>query len=126
MPKALPDFHAPDLARVVERMVPEAVDALPFGAIRLDRDGHVVFYSRAERELSGIGTRPTLGRNFFLDIAPCMDNPAFRGRIESARAAGTLDIAFSHVGDFSDRSRELDVRVQSAADQGIWIFLQRV
>jgi hypothetical protein len=38
---------------------------------------------------------------------------------------GTLDISFSHTGDFDDRHRELEVRVQSASDQGVWIFLRR-
>ena len=40
-----------------------------------------------------------------------MGKPNFRGRIERALAAGSLDLEFTHVGDFSDRDRELTVRV---------------
>ena len=117
-----PDFSEPELARAVEALVEGEVDALPFGAIRVDEAGIVRFFSRAERRLSGYGERPAPGLDFFTKIAPCMDNEHFRGRIERARAAGKLDIAFSFVGDFADLARELSVRVQSASDGGYWIL----
>ena len=50
-----PAFDAPDLVRQVERLPHAAIDALPFGAIRLDTGGHVQFYSQREAELSGYG-----------------------------------------------------------------------
>ncbi|PPQ28700.1 PAS domain-containing protein [Rhodopila globiformis] len=120
-----PDFHDPALASIVETLPPAVVDALPYGAIRLDREGRVTFYSETERRLSGYD-QPTVARSFFTEIAPCMDNAQFRGRIDKALAAGTLDITFSFVGDFNDPDRELDVRVQSAAGGGCWIFLRRL
>jgi photoactive yellow protein len=113
------------LAEAVERLPKEAVDALPFGAIRLDDAGQVTFYSATEAKLSGYGSRPALGKAFFVDVAPCMDTPAFKGRIERAKAAGKYDLEFGWVGDFSDRSRELRVRIQPASDGGCWIFIQR-
>ena len=113
------------LAEVVERLPKEAIDALPFGAIRLDESGQVTFYSAAEAKLSGYGSRPALGKAFFVEMAPCMDTPAFRGRIERAKAVGKYDLEFGWVGDFSDRSRELRVRIRPASDGGCWIFIQR-
>lgn len=124
-PAALPDFETPRLARAIERLPESEVDRLPFGAIRLGPDGRVLFDSAAERRLSGSGTNPRIGLDFFGSIAPCMDNPDVRGRIERANAAGTLDLDFTHVGDFEDRDRELRVRVQSASDGGYWLFLRR-
>jgi len=118
-------FDTPDLAREIEKLDEQSIDALPFGAIRLDRSGAVTFFSKAERELSGYGARPTIGKIFFTDIAPCMANEGFRGRLEAARARGTLDLQFSWIGDFADRQRELRVRVQSASDGGVWIFIRR-
>ena len=121
-----PTFDTPKLAQAVELLPCEVIDRLPFGAIKLDRSGAVKYISQRERELSGRGDRPSIGLGFFTDIAPCMDNPRFKGRIEAAVAAGTLDAEFTHVGDFADRDRELSVRAQSAADGGIWLFLRRV
>ncbi len=53
------------------------------------------------------------------------NNATFRGRIDRALAAGTLDIAFDHVGDFDDDTRLLHVRVQPAQGGGCWIFMAR-
>jgi len=121
----LPDYEDPQLAGKVEQLSPEQVDGLPFGAIRLDDEGIVRYYSNAERRLSGSGDLERLNRRFFTDIAPCMDNEGYRGRIERARATGALDLEFGHVGDFEDRTRELTVRIQSAAAGGYWIFMRR-
>ena len=121
----LPAFDHPRLAHEIEGLATQAIDALPFGVIRLDPQGKVVYYSEAERRLSGSGQRERLGLDLFAQIAPCMDNPDYRGRIERARAAGTLDLEFFHIGDFEDRERELSVRVQSALDGGCWIFMRR-
>ena len=81
------DFDEPRLAEAVEKLSSEQVNALPFGAIRLDADGRVVSYSDAERRLSGYA-KEVFGRSFFVDIAPCMNNSKFRGRIEKARGGG--------------------------------------
>ena len=79
MTENVPSFDTPKLAEAVEQLPPGVVDQLPFGAIKLDRSGAVMFISQGERELSGRGDRPSIGLAFFTDIAPCMDNPASRG-----------------------------------------------
>lgn len=122
----LPGFDTPRLARAIEQLPATAIDTLPFGVIRLDAEGRVTLYNATERRLSGYqGT--VLGESFFGVIAPCMDNEEFRGRIDAARTAGRLDIAFGYVSDMpgGQRNVALDIRVQSAADGGVWVFLQR-
>jgi photoactive yellow protein len=118
------DFSMPRLAEAVERLSAEQVDALPFGAILLDPTGAVVRYSNTERQQSGF-PHAVEGRLFFTEIAPCMNTPSVKGRIERAMAAGLLDIEFEHIGDFTDPSRSLFVRIQSAASGGYWIFINR-
>jgi photoactive yellow protein len=125
MTQTLPHFDTPQLALAVEGLTAEEINELPFGCIRLKIDGTVAYYSRRESELSGRGDRPILGLDFFTTIAPCMNNPAFKNRIDKAVAQGSLDIEFMHVGDFADRERELHVRAQSASGGGFWLFLQR-
>jgi photoactive yellow protein len=124
-PVPLPSFDQPDLARVVEALPVRRLDDLPFGAIQLDAEGEVRVYSGAERRLSGSGDRPRLGLHFFRDVAPCMDTPRYRGRIERAMAEGRLDLEFGWTGDFGDAERSLRVRVQSATGGGCWIFMKR-
>ena len=120
----LPDFDAPNLAEAVERLSIEQLNALPFGVILLDRDDIVIHYTDVERRLSGF-PREALGRAFFADIAPCMNNPVFRSRIDDAKRRGALNIAFEHIGDFTDPHRSIRVRIQSASNGGTWMFLHR-
>jgi photoactive yellow protein len=121
---AIPDYNEPLFAKAVEQLSPEQVHALPFGAIRLDTEGTVTFYSDAERRLSGY-RKTVVGHKFFTEIAPCMNNPSFRGRIERALETGRLDIRFGYVGDFPAEEIEVEVRVQSATSGGCWIFIRR-
>ncbi|MGE0223137.1 MAG: PAS domain-containing protein [Acetobacteraceae bacterium] len=123
--RQLPGFDDPALARAVERLKTEEVNRLPFGVILLDSSKRVRFFSQTERRLSGYGDRPAIGLDFFGDIAPCMSGDGYRGRLDRALQAGTVDIEFQHVGDFADRERDLRVRIQSAADGGCWIFMSR-
>lgn len=124
MPSNIHDFFAPDLASIIEILPPEVVHSLPYGAIRLDHEGRVIFYSDTERRLSGY-FKETIARSFFTEIAPCMNNPNVRGRIDKALQAGKLNITFTHIGDFNDPDQELDIRVQSASNGGCWIFIRR-
>ena len=122
---ALPSFDTPQLAKAIEALPEAMLNRLPFGAIRVDAAGVVRVYSGAERRLSGSGERPRLGLDFFAGVAPCMDNPRFRGRIEKAMAEGRLDLEFGWTGDFADAARSLRVRVQSASAGGYWICMLR-
>ncbi len=121
----LPDFETTNLAEAIEALTGDEIDRLPFGVIGLDAQGVVRLFNKTEANLSGYGERPTHGKIFFTDIAPCMNNSHFKGRIEKARAAGTLNISFTFIGDFEDSDRELSIRVQSAKDGGIWIAIRR-
>jgi photoactive yellow protein len=120
-----PGFDDADLAARIEAMSDEQIDALPFGTIRIDADGVVRHYSQREAALSGFGPRNAIGLDFFARMAPCMDSPLVRGRIEQALAGRTLDIRMNHVGDFADRRRPLELRAVSATQGGFWLFLRR-
>jgi photoactive yellow protein len=121
----LPAFDTPKLAEAVEKLTPEQLDMLPFGVIGLDAQNMVRVYNKTEAQLSGYDARIARGKLFFTDVAPCMNNGYFKGRIDKALKAGTLDVSFTFIGDFSDRDRELSVRAQAAKDGGVWIFHRR-
>ena len=117
------DFDAPDLAARAERASPFELDHLPFGVIRIDRDGTVQFYSATEARLSGYGEIP-LGKNLFA-ISECLGSDDFRGRVERAMDAGPVDLEIGWPGDFGDPRRELRIRVQSSQNGGLWLFIER-
>jgi photoactive yellow protein len=120
------DFNSPNLASRIEQMSQHDLDRLPFGVILLDREGTVVFYSETEGRLSGYAPRSPLGQNFF-DVSRYMDTDAFRGRITRAleEEKGKVDLEIAWHGDYNDPDRELRIRVQSARNGGVWIFVER-
>jgi photoactive yellow protein len=118
-------FNDQDLAKKLEQLSDEERHELPFGVIKLDGKGMVTFFSATEARQSGYKKRPALGLDFFLNIAPCMGTPEFKGRVEQARQLGAVDIEMGWVGDFDDLNREMVVRIHSASDGGLWISLNR-
>ena len=104
------DIDAPDLATAIERLEPEGINTLPFGAIRLDPEYKVIFYSDAERRQSGY-RKDAVGRPFFLEIAPCLNTAKCRER-------------FDHTADLPSGAQDVDlhVRVLPATGGGCWIF----
>jgi photoactive yellow protein len=123
MPVETVRFDAANLGKQIEQLSQYELDGLPFGVILLDRDGTVVFYSATEAQKSGYGNIP-IGQNLF-EISPCMASNDFQGRIRSAMDAGPVDLEFGWAGDFADPTRDLRLRVISASNNGIWIFVER-
>ena len=115
-------FDVPDLAARAESASQFELDQLPFGVILLDDHGNVRFYSETEARLSGYGQLP-LGQNLF--ALSCLGSDAFRGRIERARANGAVDLTFDFAGDYNDPNRTMHVRVQTARNGGLWLFIAR-
>jgi photoactive yellow protein len=117
-------FDAPDLSAQVETLSERELDRLPFGVIRLDREGKVEVYSETEARLSGYGKSP-IGENFYA-ISPCAAKDSFRGRIVAAQEeGGPIDLEFAFPGDYGDPRRELRIRVQSSRRGGVWLFVER-
>lgn len=123
MAKASIDFNAPDIAALAEEARQSDLDILPFGVIKLDRQGIVKFYSQAEARLSGYGISP-LGRNLF-DISQCVSREDLRARIMGAMENAPVDLELAWFGDPNDPMREMRIRVQSARDGGVWMFIDR-
>lgn len=65
-----------------------ALDALPWGMVRLDADGVVTEYNAAEQALSGRDRARTVGRHFFREVAPCTNVRSFAGRFDEMVRAG--------------------------------------
>ena len=98
------EFTSPGLLNWLYAVADEAVDALPFGVVGMDGDGRVCVYSVYESEQANLSRGEVIGRNFFEQVAPCMNNLMVAGRFADARRASTpLDAAIDHVLAFRSR-----------------------
>lgn len=62
----------------------EEVDALPFGVIGFTLDGTVTAYNATESTNAGLSPKRVLGKHFFEEVAPCMNNFMVAQRFDDA------------------------------------------
>jgi photoactive yellow protein len=110
----------------LSRMTEEELNALPYGAIRLSPYGTVLSYNATEGHLTGRVPARVLGRNFFLDVAPCTDVQEFRGRfIELAKDSGvSIFHEFSFEFPFEKPLRVKITLLRDRGDKSIWVLVE--
>jgi photoactive yellow protein len=100
-------------------------DSLPFGIVRIDLEGRVLAYNRAESLYSGLKQQHVLGRDWFHDIAPCTNTAKFYGKFKEGVAKGMIDASFDYV---FTRFSEPTVRVHmlKAPGEDFWFLIKRL
>lgn len=90
-------------------------DNLPVGLIVLDERGRVVIYNRMEAQLAGRERDRVIGREFFVDIAPCMNVKQLGGEFSAkiGRSALDLEVEMSFPFPHHERPRDVKVRLSS-------------
>lgn len=113
-----------ELERVAE-LTAEDLDALPFGAIRLDAEGRVVNYNASEARAAHLSPDRVIGRNFFTEIAPCTDVQEFAGVYREGLAKKRLQATFPYRFEFEHRRRDVIVTLfYSARTNSGWVFIR--
>lgn len=111
----------------IHTLTREQYDELAFGIIELDRRFVVRNYNRPESLLARRKPEDTIGKHFFLAVAPCTDNPEFRGRIEALMGpdASETEARFDFVFRFAWGQRHVIIR--AVRDGGTcWVFVTPV
>lgn len=110
----------------LSRMTKDELDALPYGAIRLSSYGTILSYNAAEGRLTRRTPARVLGRNFFLDVAPCTDVREFHGRFrELIRGEGSLLYEFAFEFPFDPPVRVSVTFLRDRADDTAWVLIER-
>ncbi len=87
-------FDQPDIMSRLEKETEQQLDAAPFGIVGLDPDMRVKVYNRTESAFSGFSREFVLGRHFFEDVGPCMNNYMVALKLERGE---TLDETLDYV-----------------------------
>ncbi|MDQ6828767.1 MAG: PAS domain-containing protein [Gemmatimonadota bacterium] len=122
-------FDRWDIENVLAEMPPDEMDALPFGVIRLDANGKILYYSAREGELASRRHDDVIGKNFFDEVAPCTKRPEFHGRFVNGVKQGRFAVTFQYTFDY--RMNPLSVRVHMKRGEGehasaVWVMVERV
>ncbi|MBK9259692.1 MAG: PAS domain-containing protein [Polyangiaceae bacterium] len=98
-------------------------DAMPFGMIRLDRQGTVKTYNEWEAQLARRKARDVIGRNFFTEVAPCTNVASFRGKLDELAASGQKTYIFDYDFSFPWGNRRVRVRFVIESDDERWVLV---
>lgn len=101
------------------------LETFPLGIIRLDRSGTILHYNRAEAELAR-QTTPTVGLNFFRDVAPCTAVKDFQGRFDDFVATpGSRIEQFSFLFRFAWGNRRVNISLvrRSGSPESFYIVV---
>jgi len=95
-------------------------DALPVGVVVLDRHGRVVHFNRTEERLARRSRERALGRDFFTEVAPCMDVKELAGAFRDGIGRGDLfeQLEISFAFPFLEGPRDVAVYLRSLQVEG--------
>ena len=120
-------FDAKDIENTLARMKTGEIDQLAFGAIRIDRNGVILFYNAAEGEITGRNPAEVTGKNFFDEIAPCTKSPEFYGRFRDGVAKDNLNTLFDYQFDYRMKPVRVRVHMKKAlTGDSWWILVKRI
>ena len=100
--------------------LPDLFDHLPLGVIVLDREGRIVVYNEQEARLAGRVRERVLGKEFFVDVAPCMNVRELGARFYAGVADGDVDanVEFSFSYPHNEGPRDVRVRMRGFRSGG--------
>src|SRR5262249_28618999 len=111
----------------IDLMSEQELDALPFGAIRLDAEGTFLSYNARESELTGRAREKVIGRNFFTQVAPCTNVRDLAGRFRDGVARKEMHIVFPFRFDFDMAPRDVTVVLfYSHQTNNAWVFIREI
>ncbi len=125
-------FESDDIDKIVANLSESDLDALPFGAVQVDKEGVILKFNRTEAEIVGVSAN-VIGKNFFKDVAPCAQVPEFYGKFQKGVESGELSVIFDFDYDYTTsafggtkRHRARIHMKKAVVDDTFWIFAKRV
>jgi len=123
---ALNAFVPNDLLGRLDTLKNQDIDALGFGAIKLDRQGKILAYNAYESKLTGVKPETALGRNFFTEVAPCTNVREFGGAFREGVASGTLSKIFRYTFDYNMTPTKVTVTLHYDKKEDVaWVFVRK-
>ncbi len=113
-----------DIDNALAGLTPAELDTLPFGVIKITRQGTILQFNKKEGQLTNLVPGDIIGRNFFRDIAPCTNRREFLGQFVAGAKSGKLDVKFNYLFDFRMKPRRVTVHLKkSYHDEHYWILI---
>lgn len=101
----------------------EELNNLPYGVIEMSTDGIVHRYNKYESDAAGLSSESVIGRNFFKEVALCLNDHMVAERFFGAKV---LDTTFEYVFSFRLRPNNVTLRLFKDKSGGMMLLLRHV
>ena len=120
-------FGKDDIDNMLGKLSNAQIDQLAFGAVQLDAKGKILTYNAAEAGITGRSAASVIGKNFFREVAPCTNSPAFKGVFDAGVAKGVLNTMFEYLFDDNMAATKVKIHMKKAiSGDTYWIFVKRL
>ena len=120
-------FGKNDIENVLGQMTEVEINRLAFGAVQLDGSGKILGYNAAEAGITGRNAASVIGKNFFTDVAPCTNSPAFKGVFDAGVKNDNLNTMFEYVFDYNMAPTKVKIHMKKAlSGNTFWILVKRL
>lgn len=92
-----PEFSSVNIIAWLEEQGDQVYNSLPFGLVKMNTDGIIVAYNKAESDIAGVATENAIGKHFFTGVAPCTNNFMVAEKYNSPEVDEELDYMFTYV-----------------------------
>ena len=118
-----------DVMSVIDKLTSLELDALPFGAIKLDPQAKIIRYNLTEGQITQRDPKAVIGKQFFLDLAACGVGPHFWGRFKQGIMKQSYDEVFPYVFYHEMPETAMLVRMalsQDSSEKAMWLLVRRL
>lgn len=99
------------------------LDILPYGVIVVDKEGKILYYNEREEQIAQRKRSEVVGKNFFLDVAPCTQVKDFYGRFCQVANEQEDSTKFQFLFTFPNNTRQVDITISKFIYNGALLFL---
>ncbi|MEO1267020.1 MAG: photoactive yellow protein [Myxococcota bacterium] len=101
-------------SRTLANMSRAAMDAQPYGIVKVNDQGVIEVYNRWEANMAGVESSWAQGRNFFTEVAPCTNNRLIYGRFKKGVESGNLNLSCNYT--FTYKMKPTNVKLALVRD----------
>ncbi len=114
------------LAKISQLTQDMADAAAEVGIVEVDELGVIKIYNKYESDLAGVARANAVGKNFFLEVAPCTNNRLFMGTFKSGVQSGNMDKKFNYTFTYKMKPTPVEIHLYRDAQSGRnLIFVKR-
>lgn len=122
----LQSFVSSELINRLDTLKTADIDALGFGAIKLDATGRILAYNAYESSLTGVKPDNAVGKNFFTEVAPCTNVREFAGAFHEGLQKKALSKIFRYTFDHNMAPTKVTVTLHyDAKGDAAWVFVRK-